>query len=180
MSLSYAAFHLVFVFPPLALLVATAESPLAGRERAAPAGLALLAAIALVYTTPWHNHLIAVGVWDYPPGSVLARVWNAPVEEYLFFVLQPLLTGFWLARLPTRSGVSGGLSVLGRAVGVLGGLAVGAAGLLLLGPDSRYYLGTLLVWSGPVLAIQWGFGWQVLWALRRTLALGALAPTAYL
>ncbi len=61
-------------------------------------GLTIL--VALVYTTPWDNYLVATGVWYYDP----ARVWNiilgyVPLEEYLFFVLQVILTGLltlWL------------------------------------------------------------------------------------
>ena len=56
--------------------------------------------IALVYTTPWDNYLVATQVWYYDP----ARVWNiilgwVPLEEYLFFVLQTILTGLIVAGL---------------------------------------------------------------------------------
>lgn len=50
--------------------------------------------LALLYTTPWDNYLVATGVWTYDR----ERVWNivlgyVPLEEYLFFVLQVVLTG---------------------------------------------------------------------------------------
>ncbi len=50
--------------------------------------------LALVYTTPWDNYLVASGVWSYD----VKRVWNmilgwVPLEEYLFFILQTVLTG---------------------------------------------------------------------------------------
>lgn len=56
--------------------------------------------IALVYTTPWDNYLVATQVWYYDP----ARVWNiilgwVPLEEYLFFVLQTILAGLIVAGL---------------------------------------------------------------------------------
>jgi lycopene cyclase domain-containing protein len=59
--------------------------------------------IALVYTTPWDNFLVATQVWYYDP----ARVWNiilgwVPLEEYLFFVLQTILTGLIVAGLLKR------------------------------------------------------------------------------
>ncbi len=56
--------------------------------------------LALLYTTPWDNYLVATQVWYYDP----ARVWNiilgwVPLEEYLFFVLQTILTGLLVAAL---------------------------------------------------------------------------------
>jgi lycopene cyclase domain-containing protein len=177
-ALTYLQFHLLFVLPPLVALALTTPFPTPGRRYAAPAGLGLLVAIAVVYTTPWDNHLIATGVWSYGEGTVLARIWHAPVEEYLFFVLQPLVTGLWLCRLPTRAERPFGIDLGYRALGLLGGGLVAGLGLSLFA-DSTYYLGTLLVWAAPVLAIQWGFGWPVLWDLRRTLAVGVLVPSAY-
>jgi len=58
-------------------------------------GLILLPVLAVIWTTPWDNYLVASGVWRYDP----TKVWNAvlgyvPLEEYLFFVLQSLGVGF--------------------------------------------------------------------------------------
>jgi len=183
-ALTYLEFHLVFVLPVLVALAAVAPSPLAGRPYAAPFGIAVLVAVAVLYTTPWDNHLIATGVWEYADGSVAARVWAAPIEEYLFFVLQPLVTSLWLCRLPAVTDAAPiddrGFDVpVGlRALGLLGGGLVSGAGWLLA--SEFYYLGTLLLWAGPVLAIQWAFAWPVLWDLRRTLAVGVAVPTLYL
>ena len=183
-ALSYVEFHLVFVLPVLIGLAVLASYPLGGRPVAAPVGIGLLVVVAVVYTTPWDNHLIDVGVWGYADGSVLFRIWYAPIEEYLFFVLQPLITALWLCRLPavTDAGPIGdrdfGIPLGQHALGLLGGGLVSAAGFLLL--EQSYYLGTLLLWAGPPLAIQWAFAWPVLWDLRRTLAVGVLVPTVYL
>ncbi len=183
-SLSYAEFHLVFVLPVLLGLAAVASYPLGNRPYAAPAGIAILAVVAVLYTTPWDNHLIAVGVWGYAEGAVLFRVWEAPIEEYLFFVLQPLVTSLWLCRLPAVTDADPigdrdfGIPLGHHALGLLGGGLVSGAGWLLVGQS--YYLGTLLLWAGPPLAVQWAFAWPVLWDLRRTLAVGVLVPTVYL
>jgi lycopene cyclase domain-containing protein len=53
-------------------------------------------------------------------------------------------------------------------------------GLLLVGSQSTLYLGAILLWAGPVLALQWGFGWSYLWTVRRTVAIALLVPTLYL
>ena len=59
--------------------------------------------IALLYTTPWDNYLVATGVWWYDPALVtgLTLGW-VPIEEYTFFILQTLLAGLWLAFLARR------------------------------------------------------------------------------
>ncbi len=42
------------------------------------------------------------------------------------------------------------------------------------------YLGLILVWAGPVLALQWVIGATQLWARKRTWLYGTLVPTLYL
>lgn len=176
-ALTYLEFHLLFIIPPLVALLVLADP--VGRPYAGPLGVTLLSVVAVVYTTPWDNHLIATGVWAYGEGTVLFRIWHAPIEEYLFFILQPILTSLWLARLPTGSDREFGIAVPQRALGLLGGGLAAALGLFFLS-ESTYYLGTLLLWASPVLALQWAFGWPVLWERRRTLALGVGVPTVYL
>jgi lycopene cyclase domain-containing protein len=56
--------------------------------------------LALFYTTPWDNYLVATGVWWYDPDLVIGiRLGWVPVEEYLFFIVQTMLTGFWALNL---------------------------------------------------------------------------------
>ena len=53
---------------------------------------------AAAVTLSMHFHLVATQVWWYDPQLVTGLLigW-VPIEEYLFFILQPLLTGLWLA-----------------------------------------------------------------------------------
>ena len=53
--------------------------------------------IALIWTTPWDNYLVATRVWWYDPALVtgLTLGW-VPIEEYTFFVVQTLMAGLWL------------------------------------------------------------------------------------
>ena len=64
--------------------------------------LVVIVLIAVVYTTPWDNYLVASGVWYYNPSLVVnLLIGYVPIEEYAFFVLQTLLTGLftlWLWR----------------------------------------------------------------------------------
>lgn len=189
--LTYLQFHLAFLLPALMLMTATAfvsRSRLrgtglwrVGAGRTYWVGVAIITAVALAYTTPWDNYLIATGVWSYGAGSTLATIGHAPVEEYLFIVAQPWLTALWLAHLslprgwgtPTRP-------IRSRVVAVGLAVALGVVGWRLLGTDATFYLGAILAWAAPVLALQWAVGAPQLWARRRLVALGTLVPATYL
>ena len=62
-----------------------------------------LVILAIVYTIPWDNHLIAEGVWWYN-SSLLSGVMlgHIPLEEVLFFPLQTILIGLWTLWLMPR------------------------------------------------------------------------------
>ena len=63
----------------------------------------LLATLATLYTTPWDNYLVATRVWWYDPAKVLGvTIGWVPIEEYLFFMLQPVLGGLVLLYLFSR------------------------------------------------------------------------------
>jgi lycopene cyclase domain-containing protein len=99
---TYLHFHLIFLLPPLALLgVALARSSLPLPERTRWALPAILL-IALAYTTPWDNYLVYRGVWGYGEGRVIGTIGWVPVEEYLFFLLQPLAVGMLLVQRVAR------------------------------------------------------------------------------
>ncbi|HNO31899.1 MAG TPA: lycopene cyclase domain-containing protein, partial [Anaerolineales bacterium] len=52
--------------------------------------------LAVAYTTPWDNYLVATGVWYYNPDLVTGIVLGyVPIEEYTFFVLETILAGLW-------------------------------------------------------------------------------------
>ena len=71
--------------------------------------------LAVLYTTPWDNYLVATQVWYYNPKLVTGLlIGYVPIEEYTFFIVETLLAGLWwwfLARrifpLPHGRGVRG-------------------------------------------------------------------------
>ncbi|WP_324663390.1 lycopene cyclase domain-containing protein [Haloarcula sediminis] len=175
----YLVFHAVAILPVVAALAFLARYRL-GTRRDVLAGTLVLAGLALVYTTPWDSYLITRGVWWYGDGAVLVRFRAVPLGEYLFFLFQPLLVALWAARFPVETARPLSVPLPERALGLLGAGVVAAAGLALLGSDSGLYLGSLLVWSAPILAIQWAFGWPFLLSEWRTVLAGTLVPTLYL
>jgi lycopene cyclase domain-containing protein len=181
--LTYAEFLVAFVVVPIVGLLVAGVGIDRGRRREALAGVALMVVVATVYTVPWDNYLVAKGVWSYGEGTLLARIVHAPIEEYAFIALQPVLTALWLYRrpLPGPEGLPRVRLPRSReeATGAGGWLAVAGTGVLGLA-GATYYLGAIVAWAAPVLALQWAVGGGYLWAVRRRLALAVAVPTLYL
>jgi lycopene cyclase domain-containing protein len=202
---SYLQFHVAFIVPALAMLTVAAVVSRTRTPRRTVwsvgassywVGVAVVTLLAVVYTTPWDNYLIARGVWGYGDGRTAVRFGLAPLGEYLFFLLQPVLTALWLGQLTLRAGwpdpgfapddlrdVVADLDALAAAPRVAGGaaaVALGVVGLLSVSTTSTFYLGAILVWSAPVLFIQWVVGLPQLIHQRRVVAVGVVVPTVYL
>lgn len=144
--------------------------------------IVVLIVLALVYTTPWDNYLVATGVWGYDPGRVSGiRLGWVPIEEYVFFILQTLLTGLWVIFLrryrtlwarPTPSMPrlrywSGALVFI---------LWVLSLYLLVSGWQPGRYLGLILSWALIPIFIQVFFGGDILF-VNAGLVFLAVAPT---
>lgn len=148
--------------------------------------LALLVIVALIYTTPWDNYLVATGVWYYDPALVtgITLGW-VPIEEYTFFVLQPIFTGlilFWLLRrFPLEGQVSAQAGWLRQAPAfLLGGIGILMTAILVAGWKPGTYLALELVWVVPPLILQLVFGADILWQARRPVLLTITFSTLYL
>jgi lycopene cyclase domain-containing protein len=65
-----------------------------------------IAAVALIYTTPWDDLIIRQGVWSYPAERILGvTIGRVPLEECFFYVLQVVLVGLlwtWSTARRTR------------------------------------------------------------------------------
>lgn len=180
---SYLQFHLVFMLPVLVLLGWRLPRVFPALGRRAPVALPLIMGVALVYTTPWDNYLVWKEVWGYPPERVLGRIGYVPVEEYLFFLLQPWLGGMLLYRLLARLPRAEAAPASPPSVRLAGGipfLALTGLGVWFLGFESGTYMGLILAWAGPVLAAQWFFMGPEIWRLRRAVVPAIGLPTLYL
>lgn len=182
----YIGYVALAVLLPVAVLAVWAQRrrPHRGLTRHVT-GIVIITGLALVYTTPWDNAMIARGVWSYGEGVVLDRIWEAPYGEYLFIASQPWLTGLWLYHVDYADpipDVSLRLGVLRRVAGVLGAVALAGLGVAIAMPldGPGLYLGTLLAWAAPVFALQWTFGWSYLWRQRSVMLSAITVPTVYL
>jgi lycopene cyclase domain-containing protein len=176
--MEYAGFLLAFVVVPTVALLSSRSIRRSIGARRALVGVGLMVGAALSYTIPWDNYLISQGVWWYGDG-VLFRIGYAPIEEYAFITLQPLLTATWLYRTDLDS-VTQSNPTVARALGAVACLAVAVGGWALLSVEGGYYMGAILAWAAPVAALQWAVGGGVLWRERRLLTVAVGVPTLYL
>lgn len=185
--MTYLTFLLVFVAGPilgLGLVHARAGAP-PHTDRLA---IALMMLCAAAYTPAWDHWLIHQHIWTYGPDRVWATLGAVPVEEYLFFVLQPLLTGLWWSygRRRVAGPVQNGprrdraVSRAQRVAWAAPALGLLAGGLALLQFPRGQYLGLIALWVAPILALQWGYDAPLLWARRREVAVALAVPTLYL
>jgi putative membrane protein len=189
--MSYFSVLAVFILPPLLVMAWLVWRELRRRNPMPYLVVGALVSVALLYTTPWDNYLVATGVWWYDPELVTGVTLGwVPIEEYAFFVLQTLLTGFWAlwvrARMSppaseARQGL-GSMSVPWRKWVLLigGGSWLATLALLPMPWQSITYLVLILGWALPPMLVQLLFGADILWARRRRLAIAIVPPTLYL
>jgi lycopene cyclase domain-containing protein len=178
-GLSYLGFHAVFVLPPLLALLAL-RPPLVRGSRTERTALGIMVVAAVLYTTPWDNYMIERGVWFYGEGAVLVRFGAVPLGEYLFFVLQTVVTGLWLSLygVPTDFD-AGDWRARPRVAGVLVALGATAGGVALLTTARGFYLGAILAWACPLFALQTGVGGGYLARTWRRWGVAVAVPTLY-
>jgi lycopene beta-cyclase len=156
--------------------------------------IAALVVVALIYTTPWDNYLVATRVWWYDPELVLGIILGwVPLEEYIFFVVQTVLTSSWLLFLAKRVSItfaalsispaqssSTGQKVRWTSVGLISVLWAGSIAILVSGWRPGTYLALELGWALIPILLQVGFGGDILWRYRKLLFWTIAPATLYL
>lgn len=141
-----------------------------------------LALLALIYTTPWDNYLVKTGVWIYKDQNILFKIGYVPIEEYIFFILQTMLTSFWSLFVLNRISISkatSNSSTIKKYIFLLLVFSFGLSILFLFHAPTRY-LGLILVWCIPVFILQWFFGGQHVIKNFRAYVFCLIPPTLYL
>ena len=142
--------------------------------------------LALIYTTPWDNYLVATGVWYYNPQLVTGIVIGyVPIEEYTFFVLETFFVGLWWYFLARRLDFKVEKFVPSQKIrfgsfAVLFIFWIIFTVLFFVGPLSLTYLSIIFFWALPAIAPQLLFGADILWRHRKLVALTILPMTLYL
>lgn len=193
--MTYFQFLLIFlgtpilVFTGLNLWDMRRRQPFPSALGALPAWLGIMIHIvlAVLYTTPWDNYLVATGVWFYNPSLVSGQLLGwVPVEEYTFFVLQTILAGlvfvYFSRRLQPAASLNDQVEFKIRSgiTTILGTLWILGVSLLASRWAPGTYLGLILIWALPPIILQMIFGAHVLWIYRRLVLGGIFGMTVYL
>ena len=154
--------------------------------RAVWIGILVHILLAVVYTTPWDNYLVATGVWYYNPDLVTGIVFGyVPIEEYTFFILETILSGLWwwfLARrlTPSTQEFKPNKILVYVSTCVLVILWIIFTVLFFSDNQPITYLSITLFWALPAIFPQLLYGADILWHHRKLVLLGILVPGTYL
>ena len=157
--------------------------------RAVWIGIAIHVLLAVTYTTPWDNYLVASGVWYYNPELVTGIVLGyVPIEEYTFFVLETILAGLWwwflARRIPLSSAPSNKFKPNKRVIYLSSSFLVFLwlifTYLFFFGDAGWTYLSIILFWALPPIILQTMFGADILWHYRKLVFWGIFVPGVYL
>lgn len=192
--MTYFGFLICFVFiPGLILLVAAVWN---GRRGKVTPGfqsslvwrmIGVHLVLALVYTTPWDNYLVASGVWSYNLALVTGIIFGfVPIEEYTFFLLETLLAVLWwwfLARRlrpPLLTTFQRSPQLVYFSAFFLLAAWIFFTCQLFFGSPAWNYLGLIFFWALPVILLQLLFGADLLWRHRQLLFWAIFPPALYL
>jgi len=142
--------------------------------------------LAVVYTTPWDNYLVATGVWYYNPDLVTGILLGyVPIEEYTFFIVETILSGLWWWFLARRLSPPSAEFKPNKPL-----VIVSSSFLVLIWIVFTYlffsdnqpvtYLSITLFWALPAILPQFLFGADILWHYRKLVTLAILIPGTYL
>ena len=192
--MTYFGFLLRFLFIPILVFLAiTLWDNRRGRQtngfrngRAVWTAIFAHVIIAVLYTTPWDNYLVATGVWSYNPDLVTGIVIGyVPIEEYTFFVVETILAGLWwwfLARRlsPPATEFKPNRTLIRSSAGVLIVVWVVFTYLFFFGDVKWTYLSIILFWALPAILPQLLFGADILWHYRKLVFWAIMVPGTYL
>lgn len=143
-------------------------------------------ALALIYTTPWDNYLVATRVWWYDPNLVTGLTLGyVPIEEYTFFIVQSLLTGIWSVAVmrylqPKINAVRESSAIRLHSSLIIAVLWLASTILLFSGWKPGTYLTLILSWALIPVMIQTAFGADILFTNIRRILWIVVPTTLYL
>jgi lycopene beta-cyclase len=142
--------------------------------------------LAVVYTTPWDNYLVATGVWYYNPKLVTGILFGyVPIEEYTFFVLETILSGLWwwfLARRVSQTihwfAVNKVIIYISTSIFTIAWIVFTI--IFFSNNQPLTYLSITLFWALPPIILQLLYGADILWHHKKLVLTSILVPGIYL
>ena len=191
--MTYFGFLLLFLVVPIGLLLILMVRDRQRRkiaagfldERSFWLALGLHVLLAIVYTTPWDNYLVATRVWYYNPNLISGVVLGwVPLEEYIFFVLETVLVGLWwlllVRRIKPNDEFRPRRKIRIVSTAVLAAIWLSTVGVLISGWKPGTYLSVILVWALPAIMLQLAFGADILWHFRKIIIFAILPVFLYI
>jgi len=192
--MTYFGFLLRFLVIPILVFLAVTfwdnqrnkQTPGFYPGRAVWMGIAIHVLLAVVYTAPWDNYLVATGVWYYNSELVTGIVLGyVPIEEYTFFILETILAGLWwqfVARRfsPPQKRFQPNKKPVYLFTCLLVFLWLFFTYLFFFGATEWRYLSIILFWALPPILIQIRFGADILWHYRQLVFWSIFVPGMYL
>jgi len=192
--MTYFGFLLRFLFIPILVFLAITlwdskhNKQIIGFKngRAVWTAIGIHVLLAVVYTTPWDNYLVATGVWYYNPKLVTGlMIGYVPIEEYTFFVVETILSGLWwlflVRRLsPPFAEFKPNKKLIAISSGILILIWIVFTSLFFSDNKPITYLSITLFWALPAILPQLLFGADILWHYRKLVTWAILIPGTYL
>lgn len=142
--------------------------------------------IALFYTTPWDNYLVANEVWFYELDQILGVIIGfVPLEEYIFFFTQPFFVGsilIWELRYYQPSSNLSRTSYMSRILSIIPLFIIWIISLVIFLSNfsSGRYLALIILWAFPPIMLQLGYGADILWNNWKLILPTIVLPSLYL
>ncbi len=192
--MTYFGFLLRFLFLPILIFLAITlwdnrkDKQINGfrNGRAVWTAIGIHVLLAVLYTTPWDNYLVATDVWYYNPDLVTGIVFGyVPIEEYTFFVVETVLAGLWWWFLARRlSPPVAKFKPNKQLIRIFSALLIIFwmifTYLFFLGDVKWTYLGIIFFWALPAILPQLLFGADILWHYRKLVFWAIMVPGTYL
>ena len=192
--MTYFGFLLRFLFIPILIFLAITlwdnknGKQINGFRNGRAVWIAIFAhvIIAVTYTTPWDNYLVATKVWYYNPELVAGIVFGyVPIEEYTFFIVETILAGLWwwfLSRRlsPPINRFTPNKILIKISSGLLIATWMVFTYLFFFGDVKWTYLSIILFWALPAVLSQMLFGADILWHYRKLVFWAIIIPGTYL
>lgn len=191
--MTYLEYLLLFIILPLCLLVflsvfKTKGSTYNDFKTNFGFPFIILAFIALFYTTPWDNYLVAQDIWSYDPSKVIGIIIGfVPIEEYSFFILETLFVSFifymnfnnMFDRELIDSHPNGSTTkfITFSSMTIIWFLCLITFSFQL---NNLMYLNLLLLWAIPPILIQLIVGWNIIWHYKTKIFLNIMIIGSYL
>lgn len=182
--LTYIDVHSIYTLPVI-IVLALITWPFLSRFELFK--ITFICTMAFVYTTPWDNYIIFHDAWKYKPENVLAIIGYVPVEEYMFFIIQTIITSLWTLICTKWSPACFNFNYDKQSytlirwipISALAWMAYQGHRIAVPGKDT-FYLGCILWWSCPVIMFLWyGAGNYFVIKLRST-TVAIVVPTLYM